>query len=94
MTNTEIIKNLSLRLGITQSETRELLKASSKVIHENIDDDLGVTIPGLGTFSTEVHKARKSYNPFHKKFMRLPPKRVVRYHPCSSMKKDIKNKRF
>jgi len=94
VTNSELIKKLSSRLGITQNETRKILLASAKVLQENIDHDLGVSIPGLGTFTPEVHQSRKSFNPFYKKFMRLPPKRVVKFHSCSSLKKELKNFRI
>lgn len=91
MTNSELIKKLSSRLGITQSETKRILLASAKVFQENVDDDLGISIPGLGTFTPEIHQSRNSFNPFYKKFMRLPPKRVVKFHPCASLKKELKN---
>ena len=90
MTNSELIKTLSSRLGQSQIEIARLLKSSGKIMKEVIDDDVGVSIPGLGTFKTFVRKKRKSYNPYHKKFMMLPPKRVVKFHPSSSIKNELK----
>jgi len=91
MTNSEIIKNLSLHLGKSQVEIKQLLKSSTKIITRDIlDKDIGITIPGLGTFSSCFKNKRKSFNPYHKKFMLLPPKRIIRFHPGSSIKNEFK----
>lgn len=94
MTNSELIKTLSSRLGQSQIEIKRLLKSSIKIIKELIDEDVGVSIPGLGTFKTYIKKKRKSYNPYHKKFMMLPPKRVVKFRSSSSIKNELKYKRL
>jgi len=91
MTNSEIIKNLSLHLGKSQVEIKRLLESSTKIITRDIlDRDIGITIPGLGTFSSYFKKKRKSFNPYHNKFMLLPPKRIIRFHPGSSIKNEFK----
>ena len=90
MTNSEIIKNLSLSLGKSQVEIKRLLKSSTKIIRDTLDEDIGVTIPGLGTFRSNLKKKRKSFNPYHNKFMLLPPKRIIRFHPGSSIKNEFK----
>ena len=90
MTNSELIKTLSSRLGQSQIETKRLLKSSIKIIKEVIDDDVSVSIPGLGTFKTFIKSKRRSFNPYHKKFMMLPLKRVVKFHPSSSIKNELK----
>ena len=90
MTNSEIIRNLSLHLGKSQVEIRQLLKSSTKIIRDTLDKDTGITIPGLGTFSSYFKKKRKSFNPYHNKFMLLPPKRIIRFRPGSSIKNELK----
>ncbi len=90
MTNSEIIKSLSLHLGKSQVEIKQLLKSSTKIIRDILDEDIGITMPGLGTFSSYLKKKRKSFNPYHNKFMLLPPKRTIRFHPGSSIKNELK----
>ena len=90
MTNLEIIKNLSLHFGKSQVEIKQLLKSSTKIIRDVLDEDIGITIPGLGTFGTYFKKKRKSFNPYHKKFMLLPSKRIIRFRPGSSIKNELK----
>lgn len=92
MTQVELIRNLASRLGITQVETKRLLKSSVKIIKETLDQDITISIPDLGTFTTVKTKGRKSFNPFHKKYFLLPPKRIIRFRPSSSIKNALKTK--
>ncbi len=94
MTNSEMIKSLSLRLGQSQAETKQLLKSSTKIIREILDKDINVTIPGLGIFSSVLKKKRKSFDPYHRRFILLPPKRIIRFRPGSSIKNELGNKKF
>ena len=94
MTNSELIKTLSSRLELSQVEIKRLLKGSEKIMKDVLDKDIGITIPGLGTVFTHVRNKRKSFNPHHKKLMMLPPKRVIDYHCCSTMKDELKLKRL
>ncbi len=94
MNQAELIKNLASRLGHTQLETKQLLKSSMEIIVEILDQDIQILIPGLGTFSTVISKKRKSYSPFHKQFVMLPPKRIIRFRPSSSIKNDLKSKKL
>ncbi len=90
MTNSELIKTLSSRLGQSQIEIKRLLNSSIKIMKQVIDEDVGVSIPGLGTFKTFIKSKRKSFNPYRKKFIMLPPKRVVKFCPGSSIKNELK----
>ena len=94
MTGSEIIKTLSHRLKQTQADTRNLLSSSTEIMKDILDKDVGITIPGLGTFFAFLTKKRKSFNPYQKRFFLLPQKRVIRYHPSIHMKNELKNKRF
>jgi len=94
MNNSELIKNLSLRLGQSQAEIKRILESSMKVVKEYLDEGFIITIPGLGTFRSFLKKERKSFNPHHNRFMMLPPKRVVKFRASSSMKDELKDRRF
>ena len=93
MNSSEVIKRLSIRLGLSQRETRRLLKHSTEILQKTLDRDLSFSIPGLGTFGTHLQSERKAYNPYHKTFMMLPPKRVVYFHPSSVLKNHVKARR-
>ena len=94
MTNSEIIRDLALRLSVSQVEVKDLMKESIRIIRETLDKDMDVSITELGTFSTHLAKKRKSYDPFNKRFLMLPPIRILRFRPGSSMKNELKSKKF
>jgi nucleoid DNA-binding protein len=94
MTNAELIKILSLRLEQSQVETKRLLKSSAEIMKDILDKDVGITIPGLGTFFTHVRNKRKSFNPYHKKLMMLPKKRIIKFHSSSTINDELKFKRL
>jgi len=91
--SSEVIKRLSERLALSERETRRLLKHSTEILHKTLDRDLSLTIPGFGTFGTHLQPGRKAYNPYHKKFMMLPQKRVVYFHPSSVLRGHVKARR-
>ena len=94
MTNTEIIKNLSLKLGQPQDEIKRLLKVSTDIIIENLDKDFRITLPGLGTFGSKLSNRRRAYDPFHKRLVLLPPKRKIRFRPGIALKSEIRTERL
>jgi len=90
MNNSEVIKRLSERLALSQREIRRLLRVITEVFKKTLDEDLSFTIPKFGTFGTHVRQKRKAYNPHHKTFVMLPPKRGVYFHRSSVLKGHIK----
>ena len=93
MNNSEVIKRLASGLVLSQRETRRLLKNSTEILQKTLDNDLSFTIPGFGTFGTHLRSERKAYNPHHKTFIMLPPKRVVYFRPSSVLKGHVKARR-
>ncbi len=93
MNNSEVIKHLSERLGLPQREVRRLLKGSTEIFKRTLDQDLSFTIPQLGTLGTHVRQKRRAYNPHHKRFMMLPPKRVASFHQGSALRDHIRYQR-
>jgi len=93
MNNSELIRRLSERLRLSQREIRRLLKRSTEIFKKTLDEGLSFTIPEFGTFGTHVRQKRKAYNPHRKRFMMLPPKRVVSFHPGSALKGHVKSQR-
>ena len=94
MTYTDTIKYLSSRYGLPQTRIKEILKSSTGIITNILDQDIGISIPGLGTFHTHIVQKRISYNPHYKRLFLLPPKRIVHFSVSSSLKDEIKNTRI
>ncbi len=91
MNNAEIVVSVAKRLHITQKEAAHLVKSTTITIREKLRNNIGFTIPGLGTFSTHVREKRKVYIPHHSKHMFLPPKQVVSFHAATKLKDEIKD---
>ena len=80
MTYTDTIKHLSSRYGLPQTRIKEILKTSTDILRNILDQDIGISIPDLGTFHTRTTQKRTSYNPHYKQLMLLPPKRKVHFN--------------
>ncbi|MDA3906914.1 MAG: HU family DNA-binding protein [Bacteroidales bacterium] len=93
MKQNELIRSLASRLGLTQVETKRLLKSSVEIIVDVLDQDIPISLPNLGSFCTVITKKRKSFSPFHKEYVMLAPKRIIRFRPSSSIKNELKTKK-
>ncbi len=89
MNHSGLVKELALRLNLTQQEVKRLLQASINTLSEKLHEHQSVPIPGLGTFSTTVVKEKKSFNVATRKFMLYPPKRLVRFNTSSTLKNSL-----
>ncbi len=85
----DYVKNVAGRMNLPQTETKQLIKQSFETIVDALDAGENFTIPGLGTFGTKVREQHKAYSPFYEKFMLLPKKRIVTYHPSSTLKDKL-----
>lgn len=94
MKYSEMVKQLSTQLEISQTEVKRLLKISTDEIQSILDSDKGLSIPRLGTLFASMKKERKAYNPYHQCMMLLPKKRVVKYHVALHLKERFRNKRI
>ena len=92
MNNNEFMKSLSERTGQSQREIKRLLGHITGIFRKTIDEDFRFTIPGLGTFGTRIRQKRKAYHPHFKKYMLLPPKRIVSFNISSVLKNSVKDK--
>ena len=91
MNNNEFIKSLSERTGQSQREIRRLLGHITEIFRKTLDEDFRFTIPRLGIFGTRIRQKRKAYNPHLKKYMMLPPKRIVSFNTSSILKNNVKD---
>ena len=93
MTQLKMIELLSARLEIPKAEVRRLLHSSAEMMKGVLDSDMGISLPGLGTFHTTVTPKRRGFNPRIHKFLLLPPKRKVKFHASSTLKDQFKYQR-
>jgi nucleoid DNA-binding protein len=90
--NNEFVKSLSKRTGQSQREMRRLLSHVTEIFRKTLDKDFRFTIPRIGTFGTSIRQKRKAYDPRLKKYMMLPPKRIVSFNTSSILKNNVKGR--
>ncbi|MCH7529424.1 MAG: HU family DNA-binding protein, partial [Candidatus Marinimicrobia bacterium] len=90
MNNSEILKLLAKRNGLTLKETKKLLKQMVTVFSDTLGNYVGFSIPDLGTFGTHIREARQAYDLNRQAHVLLPPKRLVSFSPAVGLKDEIK----
>ncbi|MCF8374588.1 MAG: HU family DNA-binding protein [Bacteroidales bacterium] len=89
MNHHEMVKELSVRLGKTQKDTRQFVDTTLKIITATLDEGKGISIPGLGTFQPYVTKPRKMFNPGDEKNYLVPKKCTLRFTASTSLKSSL-----
>lgn len=88
-----LVHNLSEKLKQPHTEIRRILNIFYSIFIKTVDSDKSISIPKLGTFKSESRSERKAYSPYYKKFMLVPKKRVITYHPSTVIKNELKDKK-
>ena len=89
MNSLEVVRELASRLGSTQKDVRQVLKAWAAALLSILDDDGSVTVPGLGTFRVKIREPRKAYSPKEKRTVTIPARRVVHFSVSAPLKRQI-----
>lgn len=89
MTKTEVLKKLADQLDLTQADAEKLYDSFVDGAITLLAKDKGFTLPGLGSFHSEVRPEHKSYNPHYEQMMMIPPKKVVHFSQSSTLKAEI-----
>ena len=89
MTTTEIIKILSTRFDLPQTQTHDLLERILVLYRDTLAEGKKFTHRNFGTFDLKERPARRTYNPTKKQWLRLPPKLAVHFRPGSKLKKQV-----
>ncbi|MDZ7808442.1 MAG: HU family DNA-binding protein [Gracilimonas sp.] len=89
MTKSEVLKSISKELDLTIAETEEIYDSFVDGMNTLLSNNVGFTLPGVGSFSAEIRESHKSYNPHYKKMMLIPPKNVVHFSQSSTLKDEI-----
>ncbi len=89
MTKSEVLKQLAEELDLTQTETEDLYDSFVEGLTMLLSKGKGFTLPGLGSFKSEVREEHKSYNPHYEQMMLIPKKRVVHYSQSSTLRDQI-----
>lgn len=86
MTKKDLIKQIALQVGHSQTETAQFLQAFTDAIEGSISRGDQVALPGFGTFSVSERQARTARNPQTGEPMTIPAKVVPRFSPGSRLR--------
>jgi DNA-binding protein HU-beta len=87
-----LIKKLATDVELTQKETREMLALTYRRLLKHLDEKESISLPGIGTFRAKTRRERKSFSPFHKRFMLLPKKRIVSFSAGKALQENVNPK--
>lgn len=90
MTKKDIVKQISEELGVSQSETREIVQRTLDAIIDTLVSDMKIELRNFGVFKVKLRKARRAINPKTKEMLRVPEKYVVRFKPGKELKRRLK----
>ncbi len=90
LTKTIIAEKIQKKLGLSRTDTYELMEEFLEIIKKTIEDGEDIMISGFGKFCVNSKKARKGRNPATNKEMTLPARKVVTFK-CSGKLRNLIN---
>ena len=89
MDQSELIENVANELGITNTLSQRLLKATLREIRDLLRVGHAVTIPHLGTFDTAIYDEHRGYRPVSEDFALFPKRRVPVFRTGTLLREDV-----
>ncbi len=93
MTRSELVVELSNRLGISPKESDRILRTLTETIEESLAQGQKITISGFGTFERRRRKATVARNPKTHEPMKIAEQYVAAFRAGSSLKEAVKKER-
>ena len=90
MNNKEFTSELAERLGYTIKDTSELMNSLLSSMTQELEEGNMIAVQGSGSFEVKKKAERISINPASKQRMLVPPKLVLSYRPCNTLKDKFK----
>lgn len=91
MDQTELIEDIAKELGISNAQSKRLLKATLREIRDLLKAGHSVSLPDLGTFDTTTYKEHRGYLPNDNNFVLFPKRRVPVFRTGTPLRKEVYN---
>jgi len=91
MDQTELIAHVAKELGISNVQSRRLLKATLREIRNLLRAGHAVTLPHLGTFDTATYAEYRGYRPGSNDFALFPKRRVPVFRTGTLLREGVYN---
>ncbi|MDD4963615.1 MAG: HU family DNA-binding protein [Gallionella sp.] len=89
MDQSELIEKIAKELGISNTLSQRLLKATLREIRNLLRVGHAVTIPHLGTFDTAIYERHRGYRPVSRDFALFPKRRVPVFRTGTLLREDV-----
>jgi DNA-binding protein HU-beta len=89
MDQSELIEKVAKELGISNSLSQRLLRATLREIRDLLGVGHAVTIPHLGTFDTATYEEHRGYRPAGHDFAIFPKRRVPVFRTGTLLREDV-----
>lgn len=86
----EIVKTISVEIGLTQLKTKEIVQKTFDAIVEALVKDGRIELRNFGVFEVKDRAARKARNPRTGDRVEVPEKKVVTFKPGKEMEERIR----
>ena len=89
MTKSELIETVAGAMRQPKRLVAETIELTFDQIARAICEDRRFCMPGFGTFSIRLRKARNGFNPRTNRKMKIPEVRTVGFRPAPELKKGL-----
>jgi len=89
MSKSELIDKLAAEAALPKTKVKEVLDAFVKAVSEGLASNGKVALPGLGSFTKTVRKARNGRNPKTGETIQIPEKTGVKFKAASQLNESV-----
>ena len=89
MDQSELIEQVAKELGISNAQSRRLLKATLREVSGLLRAGHAVTMPLLGTFDTAIRDEHRGFLPASNHFAIFPKRRVPVFRTGAVLRKEV-----
>lgn len=91
MDQTELIEDIAKEMGISNAQSKRLLKATLREIRDLLKAGHSVSLPDLGTFDTATYDEHRGYLPVRESYVLFPKRRVPVFRAGTTLRKEVYN---
>jgi len=92
MNQGDLIEKVAASASITKAEAERAINAFKGAVTDSLRKGNKVTLVGFGTFGISHRKARRGFNPYSNKIMKIPATKGIRFSAGKQLKEAV-NKR-
>lgn len=89
MNKTELVNEVSGKVGLSKRETQKVVDAIIGTIGDTLAAGKKVTLVGFGTFRVRSRKARRGVNPQTRQSIQIPAKKVPRFSTGKALREKV-----